>query len=171
MRYILDLETDGLLQECTRIYCVSLRDVDSDFERLYKPEEIPEFIELLKTNRNNGTEYIGHNIFGFDLMVIKKLYGLDLIGTNKIHDTFIMSQVLFGDLKDKDFKRDNFPKDCIGSDSLKAWGLRLGCYKGDYTGGFEYYNNEMGKYCSQDTLVTKTLFNYLNEQISERTWK
>jgi DNA polymerase I len=171
MRYILDLETDGLLKECTKVHCASIRDVDSDYEKLLIDEaELTRNIQHLIDTKD---EVIGHNIFGFDNEVIRKLYKIDLSNTNKVQDTFIMSQVLFGDLKHQDFTRfkDKVPNKLIGSHSLAAWGFRLDCHKGEYTGGFEAYNDDMGIYCSQDTLTTKVLLQFLESQITERTWK
>ena len=37
----------------------------------------------------------------------------------------------------------------IGSHSLMAWGLRLSNHKAEYTGGFEFWSDEMQKYCEQ----------------------
>jgi DNA polymerase I-like protein with 3'-5' exonuclease and polymerase domains len=54
------------------------------------------------------------------------------------------------------------PKKLYGSHSLEAWGNRLGNYKGDYTGGWEVFTQEMLDYCIQDVHVTHTLLDKLN---------
>lgn len=169
MSFIIDLETNGFLKECNQIHCMGVSDFNNEASRLFLNNDILEFLEMIRTGTPNIL--IGHNIFGFDLRVINKIYRIDLTKTNVIHDTFIMSQVLFGDLKDRDFKNDKLPKKYIGSHSLAAWGHRLGVYKGEYDGGFDNYNDEMGKYCLQDCIVTKELYKYLTNVISERTWK
>src|ERR1700676_5707275 len=156
MNIILDLETNGLLYECTKIHCAVVRKSETEY-RLFKDpktedDNILDYFQELK-GRLDFT-FIGHNIFGFDNEVLKKLYNIDLTKTNKVIDTYIMSQVLFGDLAKRDFGDPKLPKQFVGKHSLEAWGHRLGVYKGEYTGGFEEYNDEMGEYCIQDTLVT-----------------
>ena len=55
-----------------------------------------------------------------------------------------------------------------GSQSLKAWGLRLSKLTklsyGEEDGAFDSYNDEMRKYCERDTIVTQILFDYLMQQ-------
>ena len=45
----------------------------------------------------------------------------------------------------------------MGKHSLEAWGKRLACLKGEYTGGWEAYTEEMGQYCLQDVKVCEIL--------------
>lgn len=169
MRLIIDLETDNLLQECTKIHCASIRDLEINEEKLITRD----FDEHLSYIVNRKAVVIGHNIFTYDNEVLKKLLGIDLTKTNKVIDTMIMSQVLCADLKDQDFKKfkGKVPTNLIGSHSLKAWGYRLDCHKGEYIGGFEEYNEEMGDYCSTDTSVTRELYLYLESLIETRTWR
>jgi len=164
VRLICDLECNGFLQECSKIHCIAIRDLDSDYSRLYIGDEgVKEFLLDIE-----GDELIWHNGFVFDIEVIKKIYNIDLTKTNKIHDTIILSQLFFGDLKNMDYEKFKTPKKYIGSHSLAAWGHRLLCYKGEYIGGFEEYTEEMSAYCLQDTLVTKQLFLYFESIKAER---
>ena len=81
----------------------------------------------------------------------------------KIHDTLLLSRLVWSDLKNNDFKfvkkHTDFPMKLIGSHSLAAWGLRLSNHKAEYTGGFEFWSDEMQKYCEQDTYANLTLYN------------
>jgi DNA polymerase I-like protein with 3'-5' exonuclease and polymerase domains len=52
----------------------------------------------------------------------------------------------------------------IGLHSLKAWGYRLGEYKGEYSGGWNTFSQEMLDYCVQDTLVTQKLWEAIKRQ-------
>lgn len=171
MRLILDIETNGLLQELTEIHCIAVRDVDSDWSSLIVGhDDIKTWLHLASALEH---VYIGHNIFGFDNEAIKKIYQIDLTKSHRIEDTFILSQLFYGDLAGWDFKHsvgivEGFQTKNIGSHSLQAWGQRLKCYKGDYKGGFEEYNEEMGLYCQQDTLVTKELYKYFESIVDER---
>jgi len=82
----------------------------------------------------------------------------------KIHDTLVLGQLLFADIGNDDFNNTHglpgkvFSKRDYGSHSLKAWGQRIHCYKGDFVGGWDKYTEEMGAYCIQDTFTTKALF-------------
>lgn len=171
MKLILDLETNNRLQECTKIHCCSIRELTTNEEFLITNQA--DLKIKLEHYIQDDIEFIGHNIFTYDNEVLKKLLGIDLTKTNKVIDTMIMSQVLCADLKDQDFKKfkGKVPAKLIGSHSLATWGYRLGVHKGDYQGGFEEYNDEMGVYCSQDTKVTRQLYLYLESLIGERTWR
>ena len=87
----------------------------------------------------------------------------------KIHDTLLLSRLVWSDLKNNDFKfvkkRTDFPMKLIGSHSLKAWGLRLSNHKAEYTGGFELWSDEMQKYCEQDTYANLTLYNKIMSKV------
>jgi DNA polymerase I-like protein with 3'-5' exonuclease and polymerase domains len=107
---------------------------------------------------------VGHNIVGFDLPALSKMYSFHppLI---KVLDTMVMARCIVPDVRNDDFLRNKFDKTLIGSHSLKAWGLRLDKLTklayGEEDGAFDSYNDEMRKYCERDTIVTQILFEYL----------
>jgi DNA polymerase-1 len=170
-KYIVDLETDGLLQEVTKIHCISVVDLNSSWSKLYLEKDVAEFIKLID---DPSVELIGHNIFNYDLKVIEKLFGWKPHKEQKIHDTFILAQLLFSDLKNDDKNNTGtwsgkiFTKAGTGSHSLRSWGQRIHQYKGEYDGGWECYNDAMGSYCIQDTYTTKGLFQFLQSQIPNK---
>ena len=110
---------------------------------------------------------IGHNIIGFDIPVIKKLYPwFNPSGT--VVDTLLLSRLYHPDLYDIDTtfrkrKKEGFKeiKDTklSGRHSLEAYGHRLGEYKGDFGQGTDWkeWSQEMEDYCVQDVIVTKKL--------------
>lgn len=49
----------------------------------------------------------------------------------------------------------------VGKHSLKAWGIRLGNYKGEYEGGFDAWSQDMHDYMVQDGEVTFDLYRHL----------
>lgn len=53
-----------------------------------------------------------------------------------------------------------------GKHTLAAWGYRLGVHKGEYSGGFERWNEEMQKYCEIDTDVLAVIVQYLDKSIA-----
>ena len=61
------------------------------------------------------------------------------------------------------------PKRLYGSHSLAAWGHRLRNHKGDYSGGWESWNEEMHEYMEQDVRLTAHLYRIFNvDKVSER---
>jgi DNA polymerase III epsilon subunit-like protein len=86
---IFDLEANGLYWEAGRIWCICAKELGSDVIEKFYPDEIEQGLELLKS----ADYLIGHNIIGYDLPLIYKLYGLDLRHYPKM-DTYITSQLL-----------------------------------------------------------------------------
>lgn len=159
-RILFDIETDGLLDELTKVHSLVLIDLDTGDmvscadQKTYRP--IAEGIDLLY-----GAELlVGHNIQGFDLPALHKVYQFDTDA--ELHDTLIMSRLIWSDLKHNDFryleKNPEFPKQLIGSHSLKAWGYRLGNNKDEYDGGWDAWSIDMQLYCEQDTRANLTFY-------------
>ena len=83
---------------------------------------------------------------------------------NKILDTIVATRLLFPDVKEKDFQRKDFPRDCIGRHSLKAWGNRIGNYKAQFETDWKTYSPEMLDYCTQDVEVTYNLWKMIEQK-------
>ena len=101
---------------------------------------------------------IGHNIIGFDLPIIKKLYPY-FNPTGVIIDTLLLSRLYHPNLLDIDKKSNYIPSKLFGRHSLEAYGHRLGEYKGEFgmTTDWKEWSQEMEDYCTQDVTVTKKL--------------
>ena len=156
MRYIFDLETNGLLDEVTKIHCIVAANLTTRKLQKFSTEagNIEEGLKLLA----DAEELIGHNIMGYDLMVIKKLY--PTWHTNaKLTDTLIQCRLVWGNIGEIDSTNQTLPPKLRGRHSLEAWGYRLKCLKGDYgvTADWETYSKEMLQYCVQDVLVNVKL--------------
>lgn len=151
--YIFDLETDGLLDDVTKIHCMVIKDIDTGQSLGYTGRGIwTEGIPKLE----KADMIVGHNIIKYDIPVLQKLGTFNPKG--KVFDTLVCTRLIWADVKQADFTRTDFPRKLIGSHSLAAWGHRLGNYKGDYDGGWEEYSDEMLEYCFQDVEVTNTLY-------------
>ena len=68
MELVFDIETDDL--DATKIWCIVAID-ENDKVYSYSEDNIEEGIALLE----KADKLIGHNIIGFDIPVIEKLYG------------------------------------------------------------------------------------------------
>jgi DNA polymerase I-like protein with 3'-5' exonuclease and polymerase domains len=160
-----DIETNAIedwsnLSDLHTVHCLSIYDPTTPKMITYHGAGIQNGLqELAKAER-----IVGHNVIGFDLPALSKMYGFHppLI---RVLDTMVMAKCIVADVRNDDFLRKNFDKSLIGSHSLKAWGNRLDKLTklayGEEDGAFDSYNDEMRQYCERDVLVTQILFDYL----------
>lgn len=155
---VVDIETDGLLHELTKVHCIVARST-KDGVHTWGPDRIPAALEWLSTQPH----IIGHNWQGFDDHALRKVYPTWAY-RGEVLDTLVTSRMLWPDLRGPDFTRASkdpaFPKQLIGRHSLEAWGYRLGIHKDaefKKTHDFKTYSQEMLDYCIQDTAVTLAL--------------
>lgn len=164
MAFIFDLETDGLLDEVTKIHCLVIKDTETGevFPCIEKHNNIETGLKLLM----KSDCIVGHNVIKYDIPVIQKLYPWFKVDQSKVLDTIVLSRLIHTNVKDSDaklLKLGKLPGKLFGSHSLAAWGHRLGNYKGDYDGGWETFSQEMLDYCIQDVEVTAHLFKTLQD--------
>jgi DNA polymerase-1 len=122
---VLDLETDGLLNTLTKVHCLVYK-ADDLITVATTEEQILKALDVLLTG-----QIIGHNVLGFDLEVLKRLYGFE-VPVEQVTDTLILSRLIHADLRTEDSKVQRLEPKYFGSHSLKAWGYRLDNNKGDY---------------------------------------
>ena len=84
---VFDIETDGLYDECSRIYCLSYTTDGQSYDTLTNTKSMKELLT------QPDLMAIGHNIGLYDLLVLKKLLGLDFKGL--VVDTLFYSWYLF----------------------------------------------------------------------------
>jgi DNA polymerase I-like protein with 3'-5' exonuclease and polymerase domains len=163
---IFDIESDGLLDKTKTIHCLVIHELETGETVRYNHQPsgrpVQEGVDRL-LNCTRDECIVGHNILGFDIPVIDKLYGR--VPNCEIIDTIVCTRLMWPDLKEVDFGRinshPNFPKNLIGSHSLKAWGHRIGMLKGDFKeadGDFSVWSPSMEDYCVQDVAVTAKLY-------------
>ena len=171
---VIDTETNGLLRNATRIHCIALYWLEEDRTEAFNDEKYTENPKDLPMGSGYSIttaiswisiaeRVVGHNIVGFDLPLIKRLYPF-FEYPPVIIDTLLLSRLYHPDLYDIDKKNRNIPDKLYGSHSLEAWGHRLGEHKGDYgkTTDWSEWSQEMQDYCEQDVVVTKKLCDHFH---------
>lgn len=144
---VVDLEANGLLVEANKLWCISVRDLDSDQEWF---DDVVNGIYQIEYSRDTIDTLIGHNITGYDIHILNRLTSTTKFNIHnfKLIDTALLSRMLFPLVKGK------------GVHSLKAWGKKLGLHKGEFN-DWHSPSPEMYSYCKQDTNVTKALASHL----------
>ena len=160
--YVFDLETNGLYDDVTEIFCIVIHDVTRQQTITYRPDSIDRAIESL----NNADVLIGHNIIFYDIPVLQKLKSSFVLDKQHVIDTLICTRLIWP--KEKLLESDTtsyarVPGGLKGSASLKAWGYRLSDYKIDFK-DFTSFSEEMLSYCIQDVNVTTKLFEHIQKQ-------
>jgi len=158
---IIDIETDGLLEEATQIHCIAVSNEAGDYQNLYTKETLRDGLKELR----DADGLVGHNLQGFDIPVIQKLYP-DWRPDGMVFDTLVLSRVAYSNLKEEDWAKgeeDGIPKHLRGRHSLESWGYRLEIPKGEFakTTDWSQYTDEMGEYCQLDVEITRRLYHHL----------
>tara|TARA_R110002012_G_scaffold298620_1_gene497163 strand:+ start:482 stop:2164 length:1683 start_codon:yes stop_codon:yes gene_type:complete len=136
-KVIFDIETT---MTADKIWCIVCKHNDTYYQ--FREDKLNRFEEFIKKTK----EIIGHNIIGFDIPVINKLFGYDLFKHCKITDTLILSRLLNPMID--------------GGHSLKNWGTKLGQNKIDFE-QFDFFSEEMLVYCRNDVDLTQKLYKFL----------
>ena len=126
------------------------------------------FREVLQ-RLQDADSVIGHNIIGYDLPVIHKLYSwFDRPGL--VVDTLLLSRLYHADMMSLDKKHlwEGMPLKLYGKHSLESYGYRLNERKGDYgsTSDWKNWNQEMEDYCVQDVNVTTKLWQHFQPYLN-----
>jgi DNA polymerase I-like protein with 3'-5' exonuclease and polymerase domains len=136
----LDIEADGL--NPTKVHCVvTKRSNEAHLTHLSRRSLMDELAR--------GGQVCGHNVIGYDLPVLHRLWGIR-VPQDRVVDTLVLSRLFHPDLD--------------GGHSLAAWGGRLGFPKGDHSDWSEL-SEEMVEYCKRDVDVTERLHDALVQQL------
>jgi len=195
-----DVETDGLLNNLTHIKCLNVIDNESGLEFRFTDSEYYDDawsgdrtdVKCPRTGTirdglaflNTSDKICGHNIVGFDLPAIKKVYP-DWVPTAEIMDTSAISRLLYTDIQDRDAEAQRKGKFLMDKQysfkphSLAAWGIRLGGErKGDFLPSkfghtWEKYpfSKECDDYCMQDVVTNVGLVVHMEKRLGEWNWK
>src|SRR5210317_1370863 len=139
---VFDIETDDL--NATKVWCIVAIDENNKVYSFHG-DTIEDGLILL----NEAEMLIGHNILGFDIPILEKLYDWTPNASIKIIDTLVLSR-LFNPTRE-------------GGHSLERWGIKLGMHKLDFS-DFTEFSDDMLKYCIADTKLNKILFQALRKE-------
>jgi uncharacterized protein YprB with RNaseH-like and TPR domain len=150
---VFDIETDGFLEELTKLSVAWTYDELLDDWMEWTESEVDELVRYL----NMFDVAVAHNGICFDAPALEKLSAVPL--TVPVFDTLVASRTRNPDRK--------------GGHSLKSWGVRLKLLKGeleeeaDGEEGTVYgvYSKELSEYCKRDVEVTVALFDKVREDI------
>lgn len=176
-RFVLDLESNGLLPTMDKIHCIVLYDLDKQEyiscadQPGYKP--LSYAIECIQ----QATLLVGHNVIKFDIPALKKIYpDLILSPDCTYFDTLITSRLFWPELEPVDHaKYSHIERKYFGRHSLAAWGERLGVSKIDFKAElkeqeeevknvWESWSAAMQAYCEGDVKVSIRLYDYMLSQ-------
>ena len=146
-KLVFDLESDGLLQEATRMWILVTYNLDT--------QEIKEYLEndlSWKEDFDQAEVVTGHNICGYDLPVLEKLFNYKLPENIKIRDTLVLSRIT-------DYMRFGH-----AGHSLEEWGKFLGYPKVAHE-DWSQYSEEMRIRCITDVEINVKIYNHVMKDL------
>ncbi len=152
-RYVWDVETNGLLDTVSKLWCVVFIDVETGEEHCFSDYDcdLPD-ISLAMEMIDEADELIGHNVVRYDNVAWKMLTGQD-IPVEKCTDTLILSRM-------NNFER----RQTNRAHGLKAFGKLFKDEKiefSDFEGG---YSAEMLSYCIQDVRLNVKVYKLMMQE-------
>lgn len=171
MLVVFDLETNGLLDlpwesredGVDTIHCAVTHSERDGTLRWVFPDLKDMFLSYLE----QADVLAGHNIVGYDLPVLKKLWDwapdpkmVDLIDTRIVGEMAYSRDRLWALQRNRNTP--DLPNEFVVRQSLEAWGLRIGEQKGTFgqSADWKVYSEDMLNYCEQDVKVNVRLLEY-----------
>jgi hypothetical protein len=167
MHLVFDIETNGLYDDVTHIHCIGVYDLDTKQTLVYNDEGSAEPITKGVQLLEDASGLVGHNIIGYDIPVIRKLFPW-FTPTGVVMDTLVLSRIYHADILkvDQTRKWKHMPLQLYGRHSLESYGYRLGEYKGSFgkTADWKEWSEDMQEYMLQDVKVTTKLWNHFRQK-------
>jgi DNA polymerase I-like protein with 3'-5' exonuclease and polymerase domains len=162
LRLVFDVEANGLLDAATKGHCIVAIDLDSDQVDEFGPNQIEAGLARL----SEAQYLVGHNIVGYDLPLLRKLYGWSPVLDCIVVDTLIAGRLIFPHLLDLDQQAQATGDPSLGKltgrHSLEAWGARLGMPKiGTDIEIFSEWTPKLQQRCVGDVRTTTALWRFL----------
>jgi DNA polymerase-1 len=155
---ILDIESDGLIPLIKNIWLVCTKVVETGDKRSFRSrEDFQQYVSNL-----NPTLVVGHNIAGFDLEALRRVWGIEYKWDTKgcsfngkpvqFLDTLQLSQFLNADR--------------VPGHGLDSWGEKLGLEKIDFK-DWSGYSEKMLRYCTRDVDLTERVYMHLLKELED----
>lgn len=175
---VFDIETDGLLDDLTVVHCLVIRNRETGeslrFNNQPAPVKKAGSIERGLDMLQRATVIAGHNVHGFDIPALQKVYP-KWKPRAYVLDTLVLSRCAYPDMLGADMRMERkrsgnwIPRNLYGRHSLEAWGMRLGYPKDDYAKRMKdqgldpwaEWNPMMEDYCVQDTELNEVVLSRL----------
>jgi DNA polymerase-1 len=148
MRLVYDTETDGLLHQCTRMWVMVTYDLDTGEVKVYLEGDLSWMAVF-----DEAEALIGHNILGFDAMVLRKLFGYVIKPHVSQQDTLLLSQVL------------NYRRFGDQGHSLATWGRYLQQPKQEHD-DWTQFSPEMLQRCISDVELNVKVYSVLVNELT-----
>jgi len=149
LRYVYDIETNGFMPTVDKIWMLVLTNVDTNEVKTYvsrsgNPNDACIHKGLKELSK--ADVIIGHNIIGYDNVVLKHLTGWEPLPHQRVIDTWILSLL-------NQYKRDH-------KHGLEGWGSKFSLPKLPFD-KFDEYSDEMLTYCIRDVELNVKVYKVL----------
>ena len=138
-----DIEANDLLYGVTKLHCISTEDLDTGVTQHYAGADLVAGLKAL----GNAEVLIGHNICGYDIPVLQKLYPQWRF-TGQLMDTLLMGCMLYPEM---------------GIMSLENWAIKLSLETQKIQHeDWSVYTEDMGMRCAADVAINVKVHAYLS---------
>ena len=145
---VVDVETNGLVGY-TRLWCVVTYCIETKEWKVFDYADGPSYLDALRSYLSDATQFIGHNFLSFDRHVLARFLGMELIRTNRVLDTLVLSRL--------------YNSGRLGGHSLERWGAYFKLAKIPFD-AWEYYDKRIIVRCKRDVEITLRLFEHLKAE-------
>ena len=162
LELVFDLESDGLLDTATTVHCIVIEDLNTNEIAEYGPGQIESALAHLA----RADRLIGHNIVGFDLPLLRRLYDWTPAPSCTVRDALVAGRLILPHIANLDDQAAAMGDPSLGRlrgrYKLEAWGARLGIPKiGAEITDWSVWTPEMQARCVGDVAITKALWQFL----------
>lgn len=154
---VFDTESDGFVEEATRLWCATTSDVGSDEYHQFGPNSSSLYQFLAKLEQ--ADILVCHNEIKHDLPLLHKLYGWKPKSHQIVLDTLVYSRKMYP-------KRPN-PEGYTGNSphSIEAWGVRFGVPKPAHE-DWTKFSEDMLHRNKVDVMINKLMLEELDRELA-----
>jgi hypothetical protein len=155
--YFCDIEADGLLEDVTKVHCLSVKPLNNDVMTMEGAND------WIFAHAATDSTFVFHNSFGYDYAVLQKLgvikdYSLETI---TLMDGTVRQVQNIDSLA---LSREWWPDNPRGH-GLEAWAKYLGTYKPEISDWENLPIEEYVRRCEEDCRTTEKVFLFLAERL------